>query len=61
VTFLKYDFPLLFPLKKHLGIKVADGRDIGCMKISAISSRGAKKILLTYTLFAKRCYPLKDF
>ena len=43
MTFLKYDYPLLFPLKEIEKIKVADARDIGCMKISAISSRGMKK------------------
>ncbi len=59
VTFLKYDFPLLFPLKKHLGIKVADGRDIGCMKISAISSRGAKKDFIDLYFICQKMLPLK--
>jgi hypothetical protein len=40
---LAYKYPLLAPLKKIEGIKVADIKDIGCMKISAISSRGSKK------------------
>jgi predicted nucleotidyltransferase component of viral defense system len=43
ITFLKYDYPCLFQFKNIEGVKVADLRDIGCMKISAISSRGAKK------------------
>jgi hypothetical protein len=43
ITFLAYKYPLLAPLKKMEGIKVADIKDIGCMKISAISSRGSKK------------------
>lgn len=43
ITFLKYDYPCLFPLKTFNGIEVADNKDIGCMKISAISSRGTKK------------------
>ena len=43
ITFLKYDYPCLFHFKDIEGVKVADLRDIGCMKISAISSRGAKK------------------
>ncbi|MFH1462623.1 MAG: nucleotidyl transferase AbiEii/AbiGii toxin family protein [bacterium] len=43
LTFLRYNYPLLFKAKKIQGIKVADSRDIGCMKIDAVSSRGAKK------------------
>jgi len=43
ISFLKYDYPCLFSFKDFQGIKVADSRDIGCMKISAIASRGSKK------------------
>lgn len=43
ITFLKYDYPCLFSFKEIQGIKVADSRDIGCMKIDAISSRGTKR------------------
>jgi len=43
VSFFTYNYPLLFPLIKIKKISVADIRDIGCMKISAISSRGSKK------------------
>lgn len=59
VTFLKYDFPLLFPLKKFLGIEVADSRDIGCMKISAISSRGTKKDFIDLYFICQKMLPLK--
>lgn len=43
VTFLGYSYPLLFPTNEFHGIRVADVRDIACMKIDAISSRGAKR------------------
>ena len=43
LAFFKYDYPLLVSFKKFYGLKVADIKDIGCMKIDAISSRGAKK------------------
>lgn len=43
LSFFVYDYPLLSPLKEIEEIKVADIKDIGCMKISAISSRGTKK------------------
>ncbi len=59
VTFLKYDFPLLFPLKKFLSIEVADSRDIGCMKISAISSRGTKKDFIDLYFICQKMLPLK--
>jgi len=43
VTFLRYEYPLLFPLVDFDGTKLADERDIAGMKIDAISSRGSKK------------------
>lgn len=38
-----YKYPLLFSPIKFLGIDVADPKDIGAMKISAIMDRGTKK------------------
>jgi hypothetical protein len=48
VSFLGYNYPLLFQTKEFqsetgIAIRVADERDIACMKISAISSRGTKR------------------
>ena len=48
VSFLGYSYPLLFPMKQYrpaegISIDVADERDIACMKISAISSRGTRR------------------
>ena len=48
VSFLGYSYPLLFPMKQYrpaegVSIDVADERDIACMKISAISSRGTRR------------------
>lgn len=43
ISFLRYDYPRLFNLKRIAGIRVADSRDIGCMKIDAVSSRGTKR------------------
>jgi hypothetical protein len=34
---------VLFPFRSFLGTRVADPRDIGCMKISAIASRRTKR------------------
>ncbi|HUY15398.1 MAG TPA: nucleotidyl transferase AbiEii/AbiGii toxin family protein [Terriglobia bacterium] len=43
VSFLTYTYPVLFPFETFLGVNVADPRDIACMKVSAIASRGAKR------------------
>ena len=42
VSFITYSYPILFPFQAFLGVNVADSSDIGCMKISAIASRGTK-------------------
>jgi len=46
VSFLEYDYPLLEPLvtaSEFSDLRVAHPLDIGCMKLTAISSRGTKK------------------
>jgi nucleotidyltransferase AbiEii toxin of type IV toxin-antitoxin system len=43
VSFLGYRYPLLFPCQEISEVKVADPRDIACMKVSAIASRGTKR------------------
>lgn len=43
LTFLRYEYPLLFPLISYDNILLADPRDIACMKLDAISSRGSRK------------------
>lgn len=48
ISLMGYSYPLLFSTKqyqpgKDILINVADERDIACMKISAISSRGTKR------------------
>jgi hypothetical protein len=42
-SFLGYAYPVLFPFVQFQQVAVADPRDIGCMKISAIASRGSKR------------------
>ncbi len=60
VSFLKYDYPLLFDLKQIKEIKVADLRDIGCMKIDAISSRGMKRDFIDLFFICKEVISLKN-
>ena len=54
LTFLGYTYPLLFPTVHFLGIAIADPRDIACMKISAIASRGTKRDFVDLYVSAKR-------
>ncbi len=59
ISFLRYEYPLLFRLAKIEGIKIADSRDIGCMKISAISSRGTKKDFIDLFVLGQKTISLK--
>lgn len=43
VSFIGYSYPLLFPLENFRGLAVADVRDIACMKLSALASRGSRR------------------
>jgi hypothetical protein len=43
VSFFHYNYDQLYPFIKFNNVKLADERDISCMKIDAISSRGSKK------------------
>lgn len=60
IMFLKYAYPLLFPLKEVEGIIIADSRDIGCMKISAVSSRGTKKDFIDLFFICKNIIDFKE-
>lgn len=43
ISFLGYRYPVLFRFREFFKVRVADPRDIACMKISAIASRGARR------------------
>jgi hypothetical protein len=59
VSFIAYSYPILFPFQSFLGVNVADSRDIGCMKISAIASRGTKRDFVDLFCLAQE-YGLKE-
>jgi hypothetical protein len=59
VSFIAYAYPILFPFQPFLGVNVADSRDIGCMKISAIASRGTKRDFVDLYCLARE-YDLKQ-
>jgi len=43
VSFLAFAYPMLFPCAAFLEVRVADPRDIACMKVNAIAGRGTKR------------------
>lgn len=43
ISFFKYPYPLLEKPTKFKGVKIAGIKDIACMKIEAIGSRGIKR------------------
>jgi len=43
VSFLGYRYPLLFSPELFQDVSIADSRDIACMKLTAIASRGTKR------------------
>jgi hypothetical protein len=54
VSFMSYPYPLLFPLQSFMDIDVADPRDIACMKMSAIASRGSKRDFMDLYAISKQ-------
>ncbi len=53
VSLLAYPYRLLFPPGTFLGANVADPRDIACMKLSAIASRGTRRDFVDVYLVAR--------
>lgn len=43
VSFLRYPYPCLFPLQQFNALDVADVRDIACMKLDTVASRGSRR------------------
>ena len=54
VSFLGYPYPVLFSPARFLEVQVADARDIACMKVSAIASRGTKRDFIDLYVASER-------
>ena len=54
LSFLRYRYPLVFPLVMFGKVKLADERDIAAMKIDAASSRGSKKDFIDIYFLLKK-------
>ena len=59
ISFFHYPYPLLFPTEEYNGVSLADERDIGAMKIQAISDRGSKKDFVDFFVLLKK-YSLQE-
>jgi hypothetical protein len=54
VSFLAYPYRVLFPFAAFLGVNVAEPRDIACMKLTAIASRGTRRDFVDLYFVAKQ-------
>ena len=55
LSFFEYSYKTLFPLTEYdKNIKLADPRDIACMKIDAISTRGTKRDFIDLYFLANK-------
>ena len=60
-SFLYYQYPLLFASQNYLGVNLAHLKDIGAMKIAAISDRGTKRDFIDlYFLCQENILDLKE-
>jgi hypothetical protein len=55
ISFLGYDYPVLYPLGTFRGIQVADPRDIAGMKISAVAGRGSRRDFVDLYAVSQKC------
>lgn len=62
ISFFHYSYPLIEDVQKFLGLRIASLKDIGCMKIDAISSRGSKRDFVDlYFILKNMNLSLKEF
>lgn len=54
LSFFKYPYRVLFPFIRYKNIILADFKDIACMKIDVISSRGSKKDFIDLYFILKK-------
>ncbi|MBI3888399.1 nucleotidyl transferase AbiEii/AbiGii toxin family protein [Candidatus Nomurabacteria bacterium] len=59
ISFFYYPYPLIFPTREYSNVVLADERDIGAMKVQAISGRGSKKDFVDIFVLLKK-YSLKE-
>lgn len=59
VSFLRYPYPRMFPSHHFGALDIADVRDIACMKLDTVASRGSRRDFIDL-YFLCRHYPLPE-
>ena len=59
VSFIYYPYPLVYKKNRFLGVNLADVRDIACMKLDAVATRGSKKDFIDLYVLFKDFYSLE--
>jgi hypothetical protein len=54
ISFFRYPYGLMFPVREYNGVHLADERDIAAMKILAASDRGSKKDFVDIFILLKQ-------
>lgn len=54
LSFIGYNYPVLYPLEQFQGLAVAEVRDIACMKLSALASRGSRRDFVDLYVVARQ-------
>ena len=57
ISFFIYPYKLIFPKNYFQGVAIADIRDLACMKIDAISTRGTKRDFIDLFFICKQYKP----
>lgn len=60
MSYFQYEYPMLKPTMKHLGVALADLHDIAAMKLVAICDRSTKKDYIDLFTLAQSGLPLDD-
>lgn len=61
VSFFRYDYPLLRPLRESpWGLLLADPDDIAAMKLAALAGRGARKDFVDLYFYVREVAPLEQ-
>jgi len=55
-----YEYPLIFPTLKYKSLNIADIRDIGAMKIDAVTTRGTKRDFIDLYFICNSNYGLSE-
>lgn len=60
VSFIHYPYKLLYKTLLYCGVQLADIRDIACMKLDAIATRGSKKDFIDIHTILQTQYSLQE-